>query len=203
MLLDGFIEQNAKSDYRQVFSFLRGLLVDRADVEPLTKLFAGMKYPGNDAIPSCRESFFYTYAGEMPFGTLRLECCLEIPNEKTSMSPQKYQQTAGRKRHFGGDPCSAILLGELPQPTQSEWRDGFPSTELCEALGLSYRAGQWDLHDAQGVASLYREVGEDDKEAHGHLSYLRADLLDLYLETTGKALVWLVWGRRGLHYRAT
>ena len=55
----------------------------------------------------------------------------------------------------------------------------------------------------QGVASLYREVGGDDKEVHGHLSYLRADLLDRYLAATGKALVWLIWGERGLHYRAT
>jgi len=26
---------------------------------------------------------------------------------------------------------------------------------------------------------------------------------DRYLAATGKALVWLLWGERGLHYRAT
>jgi hypothetical protein len=201
VLLDGFIEQNAKSDYRQVFSFLRGLLVDRADVEPLTKLFAGMKYPGNDAIPSCRESF-YTYAGEMPFETAP-GMLPQIPNEDEYESPKVSTD------RWSGNGISVVIPVQQycweSYHSQLNPNGGteFPSTELCEALGLSYRAGQWDLHDAQGVASLYREVGEDDKEAHGHLSYLRADLLDLYLETTGKALVWLVWGERGLHYRAT
>lgn len=201
VLLDGFIEQNAKSDYRQVFTFLRGLLVDRADVEPLTKLFAGMEYPGNDAIPSPRESF-YTYAGEMPF-----ETAPGMPHQA-----KKEDEYASRK--VSADRWSGKGISVTIPVQQYRWESyhsqlnphggtEFPSTELCEALGLTYRAGQWDLHDAQGIASLYREVNEDDKEVHGHLSYLRADLLDRYLATTGKALVWLLWGERGRHYRAT
>ena len=200
VLLAGFIEQNAKGDHRQVFSFLRGLLVDRADVKPLTKLFAGMEYPGNDAIPASRESF-YTYAGEMPFETapgMPLRAKTEEEDEFRKVSTDRWsgegisvtipvQQYRWESYHSQLNPNGGTEL---------------PSTELCEALGLSYRGGQWDLHDAQGVASLYREVGEDDKEAHGHLSYLRADLLDRYLAATGKALIWLVWGERGLHYRA-
>ncbi|WP_432721174.1 hypothetical protein R0381_002660 [Jeongeupia wiesaeckerbachi] len=200
VLLDGFIEQNAKGDYRQVFSFLRGLLVDRADVEPLTNLFAGMEYPGNDAIPSARESF-YTYAGEMPFETA------------PGMQPQARNEDEDGFRKVSTDRWSGKGISVTIPVQRYSWESyhsqlnpnggtEFPSTKLCEALGLSYRAGQWDLHDAQGVASLYREVGEDGEEAHGHLSYLRADLLDRYLAATGKALVWLVWGERGLHYRA-
>lgn len=198
VLLDGFIEQNAKSDYRQVFSFLRGLLVDQADVEPLTKLFSDMKYPGNEAIPSARESF-YTYAGEMPFETA------------PGMQPQaRNEDEDGFRKVLCTDRCSGKGISVTIPVQRYSWESyhsqlnpnggtEFPSTELCEALGLSYRAGQWNLHDAQGVASLYREVGE---EAHGQLSYLRADLLDRYLAATGKALVWLVWGERGLHYHA-
>lgn len=201
VLLDGFIEQNAKSDYRQVFTFLRGLLVDRADVEPLTRLFAGMEYPGNDAIPSSRENF-YTYSGEMPF-----ETAPGMPHR--AKSENEYASHKVSTDHWSGKGISVTIPVQ-----QYRWESyhsqlnphggtEFPSTELCEALGLSYRAGQWDLHDAQGVASLYREVGKDDQKAHGHLSYLRADLLDRYLVTTGKVLVWLIWGERGLHYRAT
>lgn len=200
VLLDGFIEQNAKGDHRQVFSFLRGLLVDRADVKPLTKLFAGMEYPGNDAIPASRESF-YTYAGEMPF------------ENAPGMPPRAKTEDEDEFRKVSTDRWSGKGISVAIPVQQYRWESyhsqlnpnggtELPSTELCEALGLSYRAGQWDLHDAQGVASLYREVGEDDKEAHGHLSYLRADLLDRYLAATGKALIWLVWGERGLHYRA-
>jgi len=166
----------------------------------LTKLFAGMEYPGNDAIPPSRESF-YTYAGEMPF--------------ETAPGTQRQAKTEDEDefRKVSTDRWSGEGISVAIPVQQYRWESyhsqlnpnggtEFPSTELCEALGLSYRDGQWDLHDAQGVASLYREVGEDDKEAHGHLSYLRADLLDRYLAATGKALVWLVWGERGLHYRA-
>lgn len=200
VLLDGFIEQNAKGDHRQVFSFLRGLLVDRSDVEPLTKLFAGMEYPGNDAIPASRESF-YTYAGEMPFETAPGM----PPRAKTEDNDELCKVSTDR---WSGEGISVAIPVQQYRwesyHSQLNPNDGaeLPSTELCEALGLSYRADQWDLYDVQGVASLYREVGGDDKEAHGHLSYLRADLLDQYLAATGMALVWLVWGERGLHYRA-
>ena len=199
VLLDGFIEQNAKSDYRQVFSFLRGLLVDRADVEPLTKLFASMEYPGNDAIPSSRENF-YTFAGEMPF---------ETAPGMPPLPRNDYEPSKVSANRWSGEgisvtiPVQQYCWERYHSQLNPNGGTEFPSTELSEALGLSYRAGQWDLHDAKGVASMYREVGKDNKEAHGHLSYLRADLLDRYLATTGKALVWLLWGERGLHYRAT
>lgn len=200
VLLGGFIQQNAAGDYRQVFSFLRGLLVDRSDVESLTELFASMEYPGNDAIPSARQCF-YTYAGEMPFenppGMLP-----QAPGEDEDEFP-----TVSADRWSGKGVSVTIPVREYSWESyhsQLNPNGGtvFPSAELCEELGLSYRAGQWDLYDLQGVASLYREFGDDNKEAHGYLSYLRADLLDRYLAKVGKSLVWLIWGERGLHYRA-
>ncbi len=201
VLLDGFIEQNAKSDYRQIFSFLRGLLVDTSDVEPLMKLFGEMEYPGNSAIPDSRQHF-YTYAGEMPFKT------------PPGMSQRMMTEDDEEFRKVSCDRWSGEGIAVVVPVEQYRWESyhsqlnphggmELPSTELCEALGLSYRADQWDLYDVQGVASLYREVGGDDKGVHGHLSYLRADLLDRYLAETGKAFVWLIWGERGLHYRAT
>ncbi len=69
-------------------------------------------------------------------------------------------------------------------------------------MSLSYRANKWDLHDASGVASLYREVGEYGSQISGSFSYLRRDLLDSYLTQSGKALVWLMWGERGFHHRS-
>ena len=77
-----------------------------------------------------------------------------------------------------------------------------PSKRLCNALNLRYRANKWDLHDASGAASMYREVGEYDSHINGSFSYLRRDLLDSYLTQSGKALVWLMWGERGFHHRS-
>lgn len=77
-----------------------------------------------------------------------------------------------------------------------------PSKRLCETLRLRYHANKWDLHDASGVASLYREVGEYGSQINGSFSYLRRDLLDSYLMQSGKSLVWLIWGERGFHHRS-
>ena len=77
-----------------------------------------------------------------------------------------------------------------------------PSKQLCEALNLRYCANKWDLHDAAGVASLYRKIDENGSDVSGSVSYLRRDLLDRYLMQSGKVLVWLMWGERGFHYRS-
>jgi len=69
IVLDGFIGQNAPDDDRQVFTFLRGVLVDGGEVDRLCTLFTGLEYPGNDAIPE-EPSYHNTYAGEMPFSLI-------------------------------------------------------------------------------------------------------------------------------------
>ena len=51
ILLDGFVEQNATSDDRQIFTFLRGVFVDSQEVDNLCRLFIDLEYPGNSAIP--------------------------------------------------------------------------------------------------------------------------------------------------------
>ncbi|PHV50033.1 hypothetical protein CSQ91_02210 [Janthinobacterium sp. BJB301] len=200
VVLDGFLEQNASTDDRQVFTFLRGVLVDSGEVDRLYTLFTGLEYPGNDAIPEA-PSYYYTYAGEMPFSSIpgltvadeqeldRTECivsadrwsnngiAVDIPVQKYSW--ESYHSVVNE----GGEVC-------------------LPSKKLCEALSLRYRANKWDLHDDSGVASMYREVGEYGAQISGSFSYLRRDLLDNYLAQSGKTLVWLMWGERGFHHRS-
>ncbi|MGP7733260.1 hypothetical protein [Oceanimonas smirnovii] len=43
VVLDGFLEQNAPTDDRQVFTFLRGVLVDSGEVDRLCTLFTGLE----------------------------------------------------------------------------------------------------------------------------------------------------------------
>jgi len=200
VVLDGFIEQNAPADDRQVFTFLRGVLVDSGEVDSLCTLFTGLEYPGNDAIPAVPE-YYYTYAGEMPFSS--------IPG-----LPADDAQEGGRAEYMvAADrwPDNGVTV-EIPVQKYN-WENyhsvlnqgsgaSLPSKRLCEALSLRYRANKWELHDAAGVASMYREVGEYGSQINGSFSYLRRDLLDSYLTQSGKALVWLMWGERGFHYRA-
>lgn len=200
VLLDGFVEQNAPTDDRQVFTFLRGILVDNGEVDRLCGVFANLEYPGNDAIPK-EPSYYYTYAGEMPFSSIP---GVPVANEREDDRPE-YMVSADRWSNNG-------ITVEIPVQTYS-WESyhsalnqtsgvSLPSKRLCEALNLRYRANKWDLHDVSGVASLYREVGEYGSHISGSFSYLRRDLLDSYLTQSGKALVWLMWGERGFHYRS-
>ena len=200
VVLDGFLEQNAPTDDRQVFTFLRGVLVDSGEVGRLCTLFTGLKYPGNDAIPE-GPGYYYTYAGEMPFSSIP---GLPVADEQEG-DRAEYMVSADRWSN-NGIPVDIPVQKYNWESYHSVVNQGggatLPSKILCEALGLRYRANKWDLHDASGVASLYREVGEYGSQISGSLSYLRRDLLDSYLTQSGKALVWLMWGERGFHHRS-
>ena len=199
IVLDGFLEQVAV-DGRQVFTFLRGLLVESGEVDLLRMLFSDLEYPGNDFIPDSPEEY-YTYAGEMP---LSFVPGLPVVGEQEDGGYVKKVSTD--RRSDGGVPVDIPVQKYSWESYHSMENQNsgavLPSKQICEALNLRYCANKWDLHDASGVASLYREVGEDDSQINGWFSYLRRDLLDNYLTQSGKTLVWLMWGERGIHYRS-
>lgn len=200
VLLDGFLEQNASTDDRQVFTFLRGVLVDSREVDHLCRLFTGLEYPGNDAIPE-EPGYYYTYAGEMPFSSTP---GLSIDDEQEG-DRAEYMVSADRWSNNGvavDIPVQKYNWESYHSVVNQGGGVSLPSKRLCEALSLRYRANKWDLQDASGVASLYRETGEYGSHISGSFSYLRRDLLDSYLTQSGKALVWLMWGERGFHHRS-
>lgn len=200
VLLDGVVEQNAPTDDRQLFTFLRGVLVDSSEVDRLCKLFTGLEYPGNDAIPEA-PGYYYTYAGEMPFSSIP---GLPVADEQEG-DRAEYMVSADRWSNNGVTvdvPVQKYNWESYHSVVNQGSGASLPSKRLCEALSLRYRANKWDLHDASGVASLYRKVGEYGSQISGSFSYLRRDLLDSYLAQSGKALVWLMWGERGFHHRS-
>ena len=200
VVLDGFLEQNAPADDRQVFTFLRGVLVDSGEVDRLCTVFTGLEYPGNDAIPG-EPGYYYTYAGEMPFSSIP---GLPVADEQENNATE-YMVSANRWSNSGvavDIPVQKYNWESYHSVVNQGSGARLPSKQFCEALSLRYRANRWDLHDATGVASLYREVGEYGSQSHGSFSYLRRDLLDSYLMQSGKALVWLMWGERGFHHRS-
>ncbi|WP_191487193.1 hypothetical protein [Pseudomonas sp. FEN] len=200
VVLDGFLEQNAPADDRQVFTFLRGVLVDSREVDRLCTLFTSLEYPGNDAIPEV-PGYYYTYAGEMPFSSIP---GLPVADEQEG-DHAEYMVSADRWSNNGvaiDIPVQKYNWESYHSVVNQNNGANLPSKLLCEALSLRYRANKWDLYDASGVASLYREVGEHGSQVSGSFSYLRHDLLDSYLAHSGKALVWLMWGERGFHHRS-
>jgi hypothetical protein len=198
--LDGFIEETAPSDDRQVFTFLRGLLVDREQVNDLCTLFNSFEYPGNSAIPDEPE-YYYTYAGEMTFYSIP-----GMPNADEEEGDQAEDMVSADR--WSGDgvkveiPVQKYNWESYHSAVNQSGGASLPSKLLCETLNLRYRANKLDLYDALGVASIYRNIGEYGSQVSGSFSYLRRDLLDRYLAQSSKALVWLMWGERGLHHRS-
>ena len=200
VVLDGFLEQNSPTDDRQVFTFLRGVLVDNEDVDGVLEVFDELEYPGNSAIPDEPETH-NTYAGELPFETTpgmgvsseqdEESDVLVITSDHTSSDGVEVdlpvQRYSWDSAHSAVNKASGVVV---------------PSARLCAALGLQYRGNDWDFCDVQGTASISRSVGERGEDERGHFCYLRRDLLDRYLLSEGKSLVWLMWGERGVHYRA-
>jgi len=175
--------------------------VDRSEVDSLCTLFTGFEYPGNNAIPE-EPSYYYTYAGEMPF--------VSIPGQPVTDEQEhdRSENTVSADSWSDGGIVVEIPIQRYSwESYHSAVNDGgsacLPSKRLCEALSLRYRANKWDLHDASGLAPLYREVGEYGSQISGSFSYLRRDLLDSYLTQSDKALVWLMWGECGFHHRPT
>ncbi|MET3999980.1 hypothetical protein [Marinobacterium sp. MBR-109] len=200
VVLDGFLEQNSHDDDRQIFTFFRGVLVDRGEVDRLCTLFTDLEYPGNSAIPE-EPTYYYTYAGEMPLHS--------IPGQPASDEQEgngyEYMVSADHWSNNGvavNIPVQKYNWESYHSALNQSSGAKLPSKRLCEAFSLRYHANQWDLHDTSGVASLYREVGKDDSHISGSFSYLRSDLLNSYLTESGQALVWLIWGERGFHYRS-
>lgn len=200
VMIDGFIDETATNNYRNIFTFVRAILVKCEDVEQASQMFEAMEYPGNNAIPGARQHY-YTYAGEMPFGG---------PPEALVAAP-------GMGKGFGRVEMShpkdrnLVVSAELPvheygwESYHSDLNTAsgalLPSPNLCQAVGLRYSPGLWDMHDPNGVASIYRKLEAKSRTLSGHVTYLRADLLRKYLQETGQVLIWMMWGERGQHYR--
>jgi hypothetical protein len=198
-LLDGFIREYSAEYDQDIFTFLRGLLIDPDLKERLAAEFYAIQYPGNDAIPRPHGDY-YTYGGEIPwsnrFGkTLRDESGVAQRNMRQAFS------------HWTGEESIGISV-EIPvwdfswesYHSQINQVGGItvPAPAICESLCLSNRRGEWDLYDRAGnVATIYRETHKDDKSLYAKLLYMRSDLLHKYLSDTGQTIVWLLWGERG------
>lgn len=196
ILLDGFLEETAAKDHRHIFSFLRGVLVKSGRLKELQSAFNVMKYPGNDAIGSVPD-IHLVYAGEMPFSTIPGSAQLDgLPDDVKLVSEDRYTGS--------GVPIEVPVrryAWSSNSKVNSHTGGLFPSPLICDRLGLSFRAGTWDLHDATGPGSLVRQLLGNGSSLEGKAAYLRADLMKRYLDETDQVLVWLIWGEREQHYR--
>jgi len=199
VLLDGFIEQSSTDGDRRVFTFLRGLLVERGQVGDLLAAFEEIDYPGNMAIPEPGEDY-YTYAGEIPWSP-RFARHLRKPDGRARRDIREAFALHGGAGIPVEVPIYRFTWESYHSPLNQVSGIVVPAPAICERLGLSNRQGEWDFYDPKGrVATIYREFKDGAGTIRSYLLYIRADLMRRYLEDTSQALVWLLWGEREFRY---
>jgi len=204
VLLDGFIEQSSRDDERRVFTFLRGLLVNPDQAEKLLTIFNKVEYPGNMAIPEPLEDY-YTYAGEIPWSPCFGRTLHELDGRAKRDIRESFALHDGR-RWLPGIPVEAPVYRfaweSYHSPLNQVSGTMVPAPALCEQLHLFNRQGEWDLYDPKGrVGTMYREFRTEEDTFRSYLLYLRADLMERYLDRTSQTLVWLLWGEREFRHR--
>ncbi|MEN8286713.1 hypothetical protein ABFP35_15120 [Acinetobacter baumannii] len=193
ILLDGFLQEDSKTDYREIFTFIRGFFVANAHVSTISEFVSNKDYLGNNALPQIPENH-YKYAGEMVLGNTFFNL---------------HQDVSSRVKFNEWDESSFLI--EIPVQSYS-WESyhsslnqaggiDFPNPELCQRLDLKYHNGDPDLYDIHGVASIFRTFKTDMGNLKGHLSYLRKDLFQKYLTETGQTFIWILWGERRQNYK--
>ena len=103
VLLNGFIEEYADSDERQLFTFLRGALVAENERDKLVRSFRAIEYPGNHAIPRLGEDY-YTFAGEVAWSSRFANHLYDPGSAKWSRNVGKsFSETKAKKvrKRFG------------------------------------------------------------------------------------------------------
>lgn len=126
-------------------------------------------------------SYYYIYAGEMPFSTIP---GLLAADEQEG-DHYEYMVSAEQWSDNGvavDIPVQKYNWESYHSVVNQVSGVSLPAKHICEELSLRYCANTWDLHDASGVASLYREVDEHGSQANGSFCYLRRDLLGQLLD---------------------
>ena len=188
ILSEGFAIHDSKDNNRGLFSFLRGLFIQKSDIPRLDKMLQTTDYPGNDAIPPTPGRYDIC-AGEIPWSS-------EFIQDKSVNDGVAFDKISVRTTAF-----DYSWYGKYNDRNQN-FHILFPAPDICGKLHLSRRGRGVDLVDMNGLpASLYRADESrlrDAKEVKDRFQflYLRKDLLDEYLRLTGKQLVWIIWGER-------
>lgn len=198
VLLNGFIEESG-SDDRETFTYVRGLLMKRDAVGGVRAALPTLHSPGNSRVPEPWADY-YTYAGEIPWSSVYASDLRRKDGHARRHRAQIFER-------FEADKWTGSGLVEVPI---QEWNwESYHSVfndvsgietlapALCEHLNLVNHDLTFDLWDQSGgQATVYREFDASDGFRRSSLLYLREDLLERYLTTTGQVLVWISWGER-------
>lgn len=199
VLLEGWLQERAGTDKREIFTFLWSRFVARPALAELATAFLRRDYPGNHEIPAPIKDF-YTFAGEVPWSGRYAE-----PLRNPDGRARRHIELAFRRYGVGssqmGIPVEVPVYRWVWESYHSAENQvgeiAFLAPALCESLGLVNHARDLDLYDRHGRrATVFTMAKSDDPGVDCHFLFIRSDLLDRYLRETDQRLMWFVWGER-------
>lgn len=186
VLLNGYIRQ--AKDSREIYTFLRGLLIESKHVKKLKKQFQ-KKSPSNGEIPS-PSSTYCLFFGEIPWS---FNYGYDI-RRKNGRTIRNIEKAYGIKLEV---PVWNFLWESHHSQLNQLRNLEVPSPNICEYLKLQNCNRNVELFDEKGKkATRYYIEGLLNDSNFSHLLYLRKDLLKKYLEINKQEIVWIVWGER-------
>ena len=192
VLLNGYLSQKDDHIDREIFAFLRGLIVKSEEVEGMIETLGQIKI-SISSLPLCPTDH-HTYAGEVPWCDM-------------------YSTNGWEDWSFGSE-WGDILLPKkqtfriLVPVRDNHWEESYsavipyraitlPSREIAENLCLCGQPQSFDLFEKENgrCAAITFQYGGRLKNSQD-FTYLRRDLLERYLEEINGKLIWAIWGER-------
>ncbi|WP_430411323.1 hypothetical protein [Kordia sp.] len=219
--LDGFISQEDKQSNREVFVFIRGMIVKEDDYNEFLNLIKVKDFSHN-RIPSVSENY-YTFAGEMNmldeatydnFRTAEFETGRKKRIVKKG-EPGYFPRFVFNKEDALADKPDEMVIDEIQTKdfdilmpvAQYNWESHHSSLnqaghqytvskEVSSHLNLIDAPQTFNLFEKNGKLASINLRYRKDYNTNQHFVYLRKDLFDKYLEENKYKFIWGLWGEK-------
>lgn len=188
LLVEGYLNHTDAARNREVWGFVRGVLVAEAEHGELVAILEDREYLGNELVPSAPPTHT-TFAGEIPWSPW---CASGMGDDEE----RAYREQV--RAEWDDDGAAIELLGHEygfeGSRTVTVEASGhyFPSLAFAEHHKLRQRPGTLSLVTLDGSHASLTLSAPDGWE--GRLLYLRSELVAAYADD--RRLVQLAWGER-------
>ena len=191
---DGYLRQNPRESQRKVFCFIRGLLACKGWNSVEIYLNDNPIMP--ELVPD-GPTDYYCFAGESPWSPTFDSWATTADGTFTP------QTTQLGWREEDGPEVELLAVGFGWESYHSMLNDAdvgsLPSKAFAHFVGLRKLPDFAEFVDSDGQLAA-KSLALTDPGWHGHVLYIREDLLEAYCAERGGEWGWIVWGEREVFY---